>query len=287
MKLKDYAALILIAASASCNDSQFPDYELADSGLYYIINESGEGGKKVMINDIITIDLVYSAGDSILYDSKTVPFETQLKVVEPAYKGDIMEGFAMMSVGDVAFFKTSADSFFTRIANQPLPPFIDSGSFMTFEVKVVKAQTYDELMAERKKLSDENAVKEGGLIEAYIKENSISAKPTETGMYYIETLKGSGKKAERGNTVVVHYIGRLLSGEKFDASYDRNEPFEFTLGAGQVIPGWDEGIGYMTVGSKATFIIPSNLAYGDSPPPGGVIKPFSTLVFEVELVDAR
>ena len=106
-------------------------------------------------------------------------------------------------------------------------------------------------------------------------------------MYYIETLKGSGKKAERGNTVVVHYIGRLLSGEKFDASYDRNEPFEFTLGAGQVIPGWDEGIGYMTVGSKATFIIPSNLAYGDSPPPGGVIKPFSTLVFEVELVDAR
>ena len=106
-------------------------------------------------------------------------------------------------------------------------------------------------------------------------------------MYFIETAPGNGVPAERGSTVKVHYMGRLLTGEKFDSSFDRGEPIEFKLGTGMVIPGWDEGIGYMTVGSKATLLIPSALAYGDRPPPGGMIKPFSPLVFEVELVEVN
>ncbi len=77
----------------------------------------------------------------------------------------------------------------------------------------------------------------------------------------------------------------FLDGEKFDSSYDRGEPFEFTLGAGQVIKGWDEGISYMKEGGKATLIMPSSLAYGAYG--AGIIPPYTSLIFEVELIDVK
>ncbi|MEI6899645.1 MAG: FKBP-type peptidyl-prolyl cis-trans isomerase, partial [Bacteroidota bacterium] len=93
---------------------------------------------------------------------------------------------------------------------------------------------------------------------------------------------GTGEQAVAGKKVKVHYTGTLLSGKKFDSSRDRNEPFEFVLGKGQVIPGWDEGIGMMKVGGKATLVIPSTIAYGERDNQG--IPAYSTLVFDVELL---
>ena len=109
---------------------------------------------------------------------------------------------------------------------------------------------------------------------------------TESGLGYIMVKEGSGVQAEKGKTVSVHYTGKLTDGTKFDSSLDRNQPIEFVLGEGRVIKGWDEGISYLKVGGKATFIIPSNLAYGERGA-GGVIPPNATLIFDVELVDVK
>jgi FKBP-type peptidyl-prolyl cis-trans isomerase len=101
-----------------------------------------------------------------------------------------------------------------------------------------------------------------------------------------DLVVGSGATAQAGQSVVVHYTGWLTNGQKFDSSIDRNDLFDFRLGAGQVIPGWDQGVAGMQVGGKRKLTIPPNLAYG-SRGAGGVIPPNATLVFEVELLAVR
>jgi FKBP-type peptidyl-prolyl cis-trans isomerase len=109
---------------------------------------------------------------------------------------------------------------------------------------------------------------------------------TPSGLQYRDLTVGEGTAASQGDTAVVHYTGWLLDGTKFDSSVDRGTPFEFPLGAGRVIGGWDEGVGSMNVGGKRELIIPPDLAYGDRGA-GGVIPPGATLKFEVELLDLK
>lgn len=109
---------------------------------------------------------------------------------------------------------------------------------------------------------------------------------TTSGLQYRDETEGTGTQAGRGKRVSVHYTGRLDDGTKFDSSRDRNEPFAFTLGVGQVIAGWDEGIDGMRVGGKRALVIPAALGYG-SRGAGGVIPPNATLLFDVELLDVR
>src|SRR3954466_147864 len=99
-------------------------------------------------------------------------------------------------------------------------------------------------------------------------------------------VAGNGAKPQSGQVVVVHYTGRLTDGTKFDSSVDRDEPFEFALGQGQVIEGWDKGLAQMQVGEKARLTIPPEMGYGPGGYPG-VIPPNATLVFEVELLEVR
>ncbi|WP_417882181.1 peptidylprolyl isomerase [Xanthomarina gelatinilytica] len=106
---------------------------------------------------------------------------------------------------------------------------------------------------------------------------------TESGLRYQILQKGTGKQAEKGKTVSVHYKGQLADGTVFDSSYKRKQPLEFPVGVGQVIPGWDEGIQLLHVGDKARLVIPSDLGYG-SRGAGGVIPPDATLIFDVELM---
>jgi len=109
---------------------------------------------------------------------------------------------------------------------------------------------------------------------------------TASGLQYEVLQQGSGDLAKAGQRVSVHYTGWLTNGTKFDSSVDRGMPFQFALGAGQVIKGWDEGVAGMKVGEKRKLIIPPNLGYGDRGA-GSVIPPNATLVFDVELLGAQ
>jgi len=108
---------------------------------------------------------------------------------------------------------------------------------------------------------------------------------TAGGLQYQDVTVGTGASPRVGAPVVVQYTGYLTNGTKFDSSYDRNQPFTFTLGVGQVIKGWDEGVATMKVGGKRKLIVPPDLGYGAAGTPGGPIPPNATLVFDVELLD--
>ena len=119
-----------------------------------------------------------------------------------------------------------------------------------------------------------------------LKDLSKGFSKTSSGLLYKFEKENNSQKPSKGNKVKVHYKGMLLDGTVFDSSFKRNQPIEFRLGIGQVIKGWDEGISLLGIGDKASFIIPSDLAYGASGA-GGIIPPNATLVFEVELISAE
>jgi peptidylprolyl isomerase len=107
---------------------------------------------------------------------------------------------------------------------------------------------------------------------------------TPNGLQYDDIAEGSGAEAKSGQKVSVHYTGTLVDGKKFDSSRDRGKPFQFTLGVGQVIKGWDEGVAGMKVGGQRKLTIPPELGYG-SRGAGAAIPPNATLIFDVELVE--
>ncbi len=109
---------------------------------------------------------------------------------------------------------------------------------------------------------------------------------TPSGLYYQDLEVGTGTEAQAGANVTVHYTGWLTDGTKFDSSVDRGTPFVFSLGAGRVIAGWDEGVSGMRIGGKRKLVIPADLGYGDRGS-GNVIPPGATLVFDVELLGVR
>ncbi|SHG15203.1 peptidyl-prolyl cis-trans isomerase A (cyclophilin A) [Flavobacterium segetis] len=122
--------------------------------------------------------------------------------------------------------------------------------------------------------------------EAAMEKLAAGFEKTDSGLRYQFIQRGDGKQAQSGKTVSVHYEGSLENGKVFDSSYPRKKPIEFTLGQGQVIEGWDEGIALLKVGDKARFVIPSHLGYG-SRGAGGAIPPNATLIFDVELMDVK
>lgn len=107
---------------------------------------------------------------------------------------------------------------------------------------------------------------------------------TASGLQYGIIQAGSGAEAASGDLVTVHYVGTLTDGREFDSSVKRGQPAQFPIGVGQLIRGWDEGIPGMKIGEKRVLVVPGDLAYGATPPPGSIIGPNATLVFQVELL---
>ncbi len=130
----------------------------------------------------------------------------------------------------------------------------------------------------------------GSLTPAIAQTTAKKTMTTASGLQIIDTVEGTGATPKTGQTCVMHYTGWLytngMKGKKFDSSVDRNEPFEFPIGRGRVIKGWDEGVASMKVGGKRTLIIPPALGYGASGA-GGVIPPNAVLMFDVELLGVK
>lgn len=295
--------LMGILLANSCGNkatSKFADFEKLEEGLYIKFVEKNESGRAVNVGEIITVDMIYSLNnDSILFDSREMEREIQIPVDSSRFAGDINTAFLKLNEGDSATFILDGETFFTRVARMRMAPdYIDSTSLIYFTLRVREVQTREERQASREAENEMKLNEEAQARNAFLEENNITAEARKDGLIIVTKVEGNGKVAKRGKKVKVHYAGRLLNGTYFDTSIEEvakangihnpnkpYQPLEFTIGRGQVIQGWDKGVNNMKEGGKAQFIIPSELAYGKNPGPGGKIPSYSTLVFDVELIE--
>ena len=289
-------AMMMVGTMSACAEKNpYPGYEKNQNGLYYQFFTQNEG-ELPQVGDLIEVKICCMINDTTPLIPNT---QNMMKLQEPSFPGDLNEGLAMMHKGDSASFIVNTDSTFKYMFMQPtLPAEFNSTDVMRFEIKVVDfmpekvyAQNFANDVKNRNAqraaqlqndYADETAKAAKELAE-YLTKNKIEAVPTESGLYYVVTEPGNGEKPEVGKPVTMHYTGKLLNGTVFDSSVERDQPFQFVLGVGQVIPGWDEGVQLMTKGEKGLLYIPYYLAYGERDM--GDIPPFSNLIFEVELID--
>jgi FKBP-type peptidyl-prolyl cis-trans isomerase FkpA len=270
---------LLIAALglflASCGSS---GPKKTPGGVEYFVHKSGSG-EKLKLGDTALMNITQGINDSIIGESrKMIGAPIPVVIQKSSSKYDLMEGLALLKEGDSATFIIPWDS----LPEPSRPPFGKKGDKLkiTFAVESLYS-------AGKQTARDEKDIKE------YLDKNKLTATKTDDGVYVAVSQPGAGDKPKAGDTVFVHYTGKLLNGKQFDSSLDTTlrpgmplEPIKFPIGQGFVIKGWDAGIGALNKGSKATLVIPSALAYGvqGSPP---AIPSNSVLVFDVQLVDIK
>lgn len=285
------AVITVGAFFTSCNQSggKYPGFKKTADGLYYKFYKKSKDTTKPKVGQFVEIEMIYGTPDSVLFNYEKLPPERRIlkiPMIKSVFKGDIYQALSMMHVGDSAKFLMNADSVFKKLFRvAKLPPYVNPNEKVYFDIKLLGVKSVQEIQQEEMARMKGLQAKETEERNVYLKKHNIKVKPTASGLYIIHTKRGKGPYPKPGETVVVQYTGFLLNGTKFDSSIDRNKPFEFELGKHKVIAGWDEGIAKIRKGGSATLIIPSSLGYG--PRNVGPIPPFSTLVFDVKVVNIK
>jgi FKBP-type peptidyl-prolyl cis-trans isomerase FkpA len=263
-------------------------------------------GPKIKMGDVITFDVIQKTEkDSVLFSSYATGSPVKIQVQPSQNIGDLMDVFPLLANGDSAIVKVPTDSVFKDHEDQR-PHFLPKGSNLVFLLKIAKIQSLDDAMAERnagmakiKAANDELKAAEAPAVQKYIADHKLVVKTTLSGLKYVVTAPTLKHKPLVGDTVLVNYTGHNLDGTVFDSSIESvakdaglqqegrvYEPFTLVLGKGDVIKGWEEALLLLNEGSKATFIIPSALGYGENGA-GNDIKPYSSLVFDLQLVKIK
>lgn len=289
------AAFLSMAVAISAAAYAQPGFQKTSRGLGYKFIKDAPG-KNAVVGDVMEVELIMTIGDSVFMDTRQSGQPAQFPLAAPSFNGDLMEGFSMMSPGDVAIFKMPIDSLPTNPEN-PIPDFFKKAGTMDYSVTLLSVKTQQEAEAEqKKKMADQELAAKAQVgidaqtMKAYLKANKIVALPVSDGIFYRITKKGTGPMPKNGDNVSMNYTGKLLNDSVFDSNvlprFNHVEPFIFKLGTGQVIQGWEKGVAMLPKGTKATLYIPSGMAYGlNGRPP--MIPANSILIFDVEVVDVK
>ena len=296
-----FALLFIVAGVFNCIAGGISDYKTdRATGVKYLFFKQDKKGVKPAMGDIAFVRLVFKRDDdSLIFDSringKTDSGMLGLTLTSP-FHGSIEQGIAMMAAGDSASFLINADSVYLKVFKQKaIPPFIKKGSELKFYIKLVRfktpAQLKDQeyaLIEKRREDMQKMQSSEADSIRKYLTDKNIKTKPTMIDSLYILQRTGSiGKPIDEGDSVELKYTGMLLDGTIFDQS-DKGNGGKGTVTLlfrhnAQLIKGWLDILSTLHEGEKIRFLLPSSLAYG-SYGAGKAIKPYTPLLFEIEIV---
>jgi FKBP-type peptidyl-prolyl cis-trans isomerase len=291
MKLRSIMALAVAAITVgllmvSCS-GEYPGFKKTETGIYYKIYDSdNQDTTRVLKDDIVTMALSYGLKDSVIFDSKMMPEPIKMQAMDPQYPGDFFDALRLCHQGDSVTFILKAGPFFTKTVGQPqVPSFCTEETDLYFNVKVQKVQSREEADAELKAMNAELEQQEIIKLQQYVASNNIKVTPTSDGIYYIETKKGTGKSPVQDDYVSVNFTVYLLGNpNKLFSTLDKGDPVDFKFGGQFENKGFQEAVGLMKEGGKANAIVPSSLAFGERGA-GDIVPPFSTLYYEIDLVD--
>lgn len=270
---------IIVLSFEACDSKKIIEHQ---SGLMYRFVIQNTDSMKPIKTDIVVLDMSYTTMNDSLIDASDY---FRMQINEPTHSGgSIEDALLLMHKGDSATFIIDAYSFYTKTRKTQLPKFFKPGDEMKFHIKLIDIMKFKDFEQERKTIRSSNQDEEMNLLRTYLKRMNVDKEATNSGLYIFNLRKGTGNTPIPGNKITVDYLGYFIDGKMFDNSYERGEPFVFTYGIGQVIQGWEEGLAGIKEGGKVKLIIPSYLAYGDKKV--GPIPPYSTLVFEIELIKA-
>ena len=283
---------------ASCNGG----FKKGANGLEYKI-VTDKSGPSIQPGDGVAVNyIVKNDADSVLANSYDIGSQSMQILPKPVTKGDVLDVLFLLSEGDSAIIKTNIDSI---SKGHPRPPSL-KGKYITYIIKVEKVVAKGNLseevfqgrwMAFQKTAQDAIKAKEPLKIKKYIADNNLKVTTTASGLNYVITQNGAGPLPATGDTVVVNYTGKMLSGKIFETNIkavavkeklpinpmNPFKPIRFAIGVQGMIPGWNEALPLFNKGAKGTLILPSSTAYGERG--NGPIGPFTPLVFDIELVD--
>jgi len=286
LKKAVFLSTIVLLAFSACNTDN-SGYKTTDNGLKFKYLKENAQGVHPKVGDFVEIKLIYAnENDSILFKSDEISPSIKMSVNKPDYDASFEEALIMLKTGEHALFKIPANLFFSKTKKVKIPDWVKKGENLTFDIQLIRILDKKQVKKEEQIHKESLKKAEDESIQQYIQENNIKEESSISGLYYIEIQKGKGKNTVPGNILQVHYTGKFIDGSVFDSSLDRNELFSFQYGNSEVIAGWEEGFSRMKEGGKAKFIIPSHLAYGENGY-GKIIPPFSTLIFDVELVKIK
>ncbi|MDD4746237.1 MAG: FKBP-type peptidyl-prolyl cis-trans isomerase [Salinivirgaceae bacterium] len=289
-KLLPIWALLLTIAQIlnSCSTkSSYPHYTLIEGDVYYKLIMFGDSRETPKPSDFVTVDIAYrTMNDSLFFKGKRT-----MQLTEPEFEGSIDHCFLALAENDSASFIIDAQGLFEKTLNGELPSFLNPKETIKVDIKMSIIRTAEQYRREKEEFMawiKDFGEYERTVLENYIEQRNINIKPTKSGLYFIPIKSGNGKKVEIGDIVTVNYEGRFLNGKFFDSTIKRQQPFEFVYGTEwQVIKGLEEAIGLMKEGDRSVIILPSGLAWGTKGSMTGIIPPFTSVMYEIELVSVQ
>ena len=284
-----WIAIVLVTQLLfSCSTkSPYPEYSLIDGEIYYKLIMFGDNRATPKPTDYVTVDIAYrTMNDSLFFIGKRT-----MQLTKPEFDGSIDHCFLTLSEHDSASFIIDAQGLFEKTLNGELPSFLNAGDPIKIDIKMNLIRTAKQYLQEKEEFLawiKDFGEYEHTVLENYIEQRKINIKPTESGLYFIPLSSGNGRKVEKGDIVTVNYEGRFLNGKFFDSTIKRQQPFEFVYGTEwQVIKGLEEAIGLMREGDRAVIILPSGIAWGTKGSITGIIPPFTSVMYEIELISVQ